>query len=338
MSAQENSIILKDYIFDNAPFSQCHASTVVETPDGLLAAWFGGTREGDEDVEIWSSRMIGDTWSVPVSIANGIVSVKKRFPCWNPVLFLLPDSTLILFYKVGPNPESWWGVMKRSRDFGKSWGEAIKLPENILGPIKNKPILVPPDKLICGSSSENNGWKIHFETTSDWGHSWKTTAPHHMGKFPRVIQPSILIHPGSKLQAICRSREGHLMTTWSYDSGQTWTAFERSGLPNPNSGIDAVTLSDGVHVIVYNHVAIQDKSWGGPRTPLNVALSLDGIHWSAVAVLENEPGEYSYPAIIQSRNGFIHITYTWNRTRIKHVVMNPEAFIPKPIHDGKWPD
>ena len=91
-----------------------------------------------------------------------------------------------------------------------------------------------------------------------------------------------------------------------------------AALPNPNSGIDAVTLRDGRQLIVYNHA-------NRGRSPLNVALSLDGKTWQAALVLESEPGEYSYPAVIQSADGLVHITYTWKRQRIKHVIVDPSA-------------
>jgi predicted neuraminidase len=101
-------------------------------------------------------------------------------------------------------------------------------------------------------------------------------------------------------------------------------------LPNPNSGIDAVTLKDGRHLLVYNHTA-------KGRTPLNLAISPDGTKWEAALVLESEPGEYSYPAIIQTRDGLVHITYTWKRQRVRHVVIDPAQLKTRPIADGVWP-
>ena len=88
-------------------------------------------------------------------------------------------------------------------------------------------------------------------------------------------------------------------------------------LPNPSAGTDAVTLRDGRHLLVYNHTA-------EGRTPLNVAVSKDGRTWEPALTLEQEPGEYSYPAIIQTADGRVHITYTWKRQRIKHVVLDLE--------------
>src|SRR5262249_7172950 len=119
------------YSLTDRPTPQCHASTVVETPTGLVAAWFGGTRERNPDVGIWVSRFEGKAWSKPVEVANGVQSPDKRFPCWNPVLFqpLTPaplpggekgERPLLLFYKVGPSPGAWWGMLTTSSDNGKT--------------------------------------------------------------------------------------------------------------------------------------------------------------------------------------------------------------------------
>jgi predicted neuraminidase len=90
-----------------------------------------------------------------------------------------------------------------------------------------------------------------------------------------------------------------------------------TALPNPDSGIDAVALRDGRAVLVYNPSR-------QARTPLRVAVSVDGDVWRDSLVLEDGPGEYSYPAAIQAEDGTIHITYTWNRRRIRHASLMPD--------------
>ncbi|MCA9153726.1 MAG: exo-alpha-sialidase, partial [Planctomycetales bacterium] len=141
----------------------------------------------------------------------------------------------------------------------------------------------------------------------------------------------ILIHGPEKLQILCRSRNTkHVLESWSEDGGKSWSPLVDTTLPNPNSGIDAVTLADGRHLVVYNHTP-------RGRSPLNLAISHDGKHWQAALVLENQPGEYSYPAIIQSSDGKVHITYTWKRQRIKHVVVDPQKLVAKDFEDGTWP-
>jgi predicted neuraminidase len=312
----EAGVIATEFVFKQAPFNSCHASTIADTPAGLVAAWFGGTREGAGDVGIWFARRTVDRWTAPVEVATGRQESGTRYPCWNPVLFQVPGGPLLLFYKVGPSPSKWWGMLTTSTDKGRKWSPPTRLPEGIFGPIKNKPVLLPDGALLCPSSTEDNGWRVHIERTTDLGRTWTKTAPLNDGKTFAAIQPAILVHPASTLQIVCRSRQGKIVQAWSTDGGATWGPLEATPLPNPNSGIDAVTLADGRALLVYNHTP-------KGRSPLNVALSPDGKTWKAGPVLENEPGEYSYPAVIQTADGRVHVTYTWKRQRIKHAVLDP---------------
>src|SRR5262245_42238595 len=114
---RQPGVVAAEFIFEKAPFRQCHASTIVETPTGIVGAWFGGTSEKHPDVGVWLSRHIAGHWTPPVEVANGIQDAKvgeppKRFACWNPVLFQSKSGPLLLFYKVGPSPSKWWGMMK----------------------------------------------------------------------------------------------------------------------------------------------------------------------------------------------------------------------------------
>ena len=316
--------LLREWIYEQAPFPECHASTLAETPQGLVAAWFGGQYERHPDVGIWLSHRTGERWTTPVEVATGVQPDGKHLPCWNPVLFQVPNGELLLFYKVGPSPSTWWGLLKRSADNGKTWSVAERLPEGIAGPIKNKPVLLPSGVLLCPSSSEDHNWRVHFEQTSDWGKTWQKTGAINDGITDGAIQPSVLFHPNGKLQALCRSQKsGFILETWSQDGGKSWSPLQKTSLPNPNSGTDAVTLADGRQMLVYNPTSPRPGQFGGPRTPLSVAISADGKTWQSLAVLENEPGEYSYPAIIQTADGLVHITYTWKRQRIRHVVLDP---------------
>jgi predicted neuraminidase len=313
----QSPILTSEFLYETAPFPACHASTIVETPDGLVAAWFGGTAERNPDVGIWVSRQERGRWTTPVEVANGIESPQKRYPTWNPVLFQPAAGPLLLFYKVGPSPSEWWGMVKTSTDRGRTWSLARRLPDGVLGPIKNKPVRLTNGTILSGSSTEHAGWQVHFERSTDNGATWDATAPINDGKGIAAIQPSLLLHPDGRIQAVGRTRSGKIFTTSSVDEGRTWTPLALLELPNPNSGIDAVTLRDGRFLIVYN-----DTTTG--RSPLNVAVSSDGHTWRSVLTLENEPGsEFSYPAVIQTSDGLVHITYTWKRTRIRHVVIDP---------------
>ena len=275
-------------------------------------------------------------WTAPVEVANGIQYVKAdgtqhRHPCWNPSLYQPKDGPCLLFYKVGPSPRTWWGMLMTSSDGGKTWSEPRRLPEHIDGPVKGRAVQLPNGDLLCPSSTEDDGWRVHFERTADGGKTWSRTGPVNDGKTIGAIQPSVLLLGGDKLLAIGRSRQGKLFQIVSPDLGKTWGEMTLTSLPNPNSGTDAVTLSDGRHLLIYNHTV-------KGRSPLNVALSSNGLDWQAALILENEPGEYSYPTVMQSRDGLVHAIYTWKRQKIQHVVIDPSKLSTKPIVQGVWPE
>lgn len=337
----KEGIMVDEFIYKEAPFPSCHSATIAETADGLVAAWFGGTKERNPDVEIYVSRKGKDseTWTAPLSVADGVQEDGSRVPTWNPVLYQVPNGELLLFYKIGPKPSAWQGWMKTSNDGGVTWSEAKMLPEGYVGPVKNKPVLLENGELFCASSTEGDGWKVHFEVTSDFGKTWKKIGPIDKGEGDHdAIQPSILNHGDGKLQILCRSKSRAIVESWSHDYGKTWSPLAKISLPNNNSGTDAVTLADGRHVLVYNHVLPPDGKAKGARTPLNVAVSKDGKKWYAALVLENSHiSQYSYPSVIQTADGMLHFVYTWRRERIKHVVADPSELQLKRIKDGAWP-
>lgn len=304
------------YPAEKSPTPQCHASTIVETRGGILTAWFGGEHEGAPDVGIWLSRYDGSGWSAPVEVADGVVSDTTRYPCWNPVLFQPRKGPLMLFYKVGPSPGKWWGMWKTSVDYGKTWSAAERLPEGVLGPIKNKPVQLNDGALVCPTSDESDGWKVYFNITPDLGKNWTIIGPLNDGTTLSAIQPSILVHPKGRFQALCRTKQGNISETWSSDGGKSWSGMTLTDLPNPDSGIDAVTLADGRHLLVYNPTT-------RGRSPLKIAISSDGKRWKDVLTLEDISGEFSYPAIIQASDGLVHVTYTYQRRLIKHVTIDP---------------
>ncbi len=307
---------------DDKPTPSCHASTIVQTPDGsIVAAWFAGTHERHEDVGIWVSRLEGDAWTRPVEVANGVMSPQKRFPCWNPVLFQPRQGPLVLFFKVGPTPSEWWGERVISVDNGKTWHDQRRLPEQVVGPIKNKPVVLKDGTILCPSSHEYQGWTVHVELTKDLK-SWTVVGPLNDPNRLSAIQPTILSYPDGRLQMLCRTpkKHGFIAQAWSQDQGRTWSELTKTTLPNPSSGIDAVTLKDGRQLLVYNPSATS-------RIPLDVAISTDGTDWTRVMILEDQPpGQHSYPAIIQTSDGLVHITYTYQRLSIKHVVLDPVLF------------
>lgn len=301
-----------EFIYERAPYPSCHASTIVESQPGkFLAAWFGGSREGADDVAIWLARYDG-RWSEPEKIAE-----ERGKPCWNPVLFRERKSGEIqLYYKAGPSPQTWSGFCRTSADDGKTFGEPRILPAGLLGPIKNKPVQLEDGVILAPTSVESyRNWACWVERSADGGRSWTKHGPiFHLEHADGIIQPSILRASDGSLFLLARStrRIGQICRAHSRDGGLTWSAAEAvEALPNPNSGIDAVTLADGRQALVYNPTHIG-------RSPLALALGdPDGREFKTVRTLESEPGEYSYPAVIQASDGSVQITYTWKRQKIR---------------------
>lgn len=322
-------VLERTFIYDDAPFPSCHASTIEEMPDGdLLAAWFGGTDEGEDDVEIWLARKTpGGSWSAPEAVTDF-----PEIPLWNPVLIQDAQKTW-LFFKIGPSPREWVGGYRTSTDGGRTWGPITFLPAGQFGPIRAKPIVLSDGTLLSGTSVEAGyrgdtprdapyrTWATWVERSRDGGTTWTKHGPIVVpGELYGVIQPTLWEADNGSVHMLMRStqRVGAICESVSYDRGQTWSPARPIELPNPNAGIDVVKLEDGRLVLAYNHTE-------RGRTPIHVAVSTDdGQTWHDPMIVEDGPGEFSYPAIIQASDGRIHLTYTWKRERIRHVVIDPD--------------
>jgi predicted neuraminidase len=332
-----------EFIFAEAPFASAHASTIVELRNGdLLSAWFGGTAEGKPDVAIWGSQKTAGTWSRPEVLVR-----EPNIAAYNPVLFYTSDGRLWLYYKFGLHPSSWNAGRRWSDDDGKTWSPVEHLPAGLYGPIRAKPLVLADGTVVSGSSVESyHSWACWIERSTDNGRTWKRigpiTVPRPTPVLPSasatptgnpdsfawartygIIQPSVVLLPGGKLRFYARSTAqiSRICISDSNDQGRTWTPARPIDVPNPNSGIDAVSLVDGRVVLVYNNTT-------RGRTPLNLAVSEDGEHFRMFRTLEDSAGEYSYPALVQGRNGNLHLTYTWNRKRIEYVRI-PVSEIPQ---------
>jgi len=324
-----------------------HASTLVELNDGdILVAWFGGTKEGAPDVAIYAARLHDRVWSVPFELARA-----DKVACWNPVLFHTKNGRLWLYYKYGTKPSTWAGARKWSSDEGRTWSVEERLPEGILGPIKDKPLVLTNGTIVSGSSVEDGKWAAWIERSTDSGGTWTHFGPItipdqadlpdagaiaagaetqvsvseseggvHTKLTPPakttvgIIQPSVVWMGGHRLRFYARghTKSERIAVADSGDDGKTWTEARFIDLPNPNAGIDAVRLKDGRIVLIFNNSY-------NKRTPLNLAVSADGEHFKVFKTLEDGPGEYSYPGIVQAKNGDLLMTYSWRRQTIKFV-------------------
>jgi predicted neuraminidase len=332
------------FIADQMPTPSCHASTIVETRSGaLLAAWFGGTAEGRPDVAIWGSRKEkGGSWSAPAELVR-----ETNIATFNPVLFHTGDGLLWLYYKFGPHPTGWTAGRRFSKDQGRTWSAIDHLPAGLWGPIRSKPLVMPDGLIVSGTSSESyHSWAAWIERSSDHGATWtkhgpitvpmpapsQSTAsragdsdPFAWERTHGIIQPVVIHMGGKRLRLFARATNniGKVCVADSSDLGITWTAARPIDVPNPNSGVDVVRLKDGRLVMIYNHTA-------RGRSPLNLGVSADGERWNMFHTLEPEPGEYSYPAIVQGSDGSLHMTYTWKRQKIKYVRVGLDKVPPAP--------
>lgn len=321
-----SQVVVDEFLYKRASFPECHSASIVETKKGdLVATYFGGTKERNPDVCIWVSRKLKgkSEWTSPQLVADGVFSPEYREACWNPVIYEMPDGELRIYFKIGVNVAGWKGWLVRSKDGGKTWGKREQLPDTIYGPIKNKPIL-NKGRLISPTSDERDGWKLYFEYSDDLGKTWKRTAFVESDNGVKAIQPSIIVLPDGRLEALCRTRSRQIGVTYSNDNGETWSKLSFIDTPNNNSGIDAVNLKDGGYALICNDWPIEPTKEKGARTPLSILRSQDGINWKHWITLEDSPIlQYSYPSIIQSRDGHIHVVYTWRRQRVKHVELIP---------------
>ncbi len=337
LPVKNSNIVVDEFLYTKASFPECHSATIAETTNGdLVATYFGGTKERNPDVCIWVSRKVkgSNTWTAPQMVADGVLSDSLRKACWNPVVYQIPNGDLVIYFKIGSNVSDWSGWMVRSKDGGKTWSKRIPLQEDYLGPVKNKPVL-SNGRLIAPTSVEKGGWRLYFEYSDDMGKTWKRTdyveADSMMvdGKKKLkdlAIQPSIIFLNDGRLAAVARTRSERIGITYSSDNGETWSKLKLIDTPNNNSGLDAVTLHNGQHVLICNDKPIPHgiKNGKGLRTPLSLMTCTDGEHWKHWITLEDSPiSQYSYPSIIQTKDGHIHCIYTWRRQRIKHVELIP---------------
>ena len=331
--SKEFQNITKEYICGkNPPFQTCHASSVAALMDGsIFSVWFAGSKEGADDVSIWGALRQNGTWSRP-----HVITHQENLPHWNPVLFVRPDGAVLLFYKTGREISSWQTKWMISYDHCKSWSQSQELvagDRGGRGPVRNKVIRLSNGRWLAPSSLENGEWRCFADYSDDQGVTWCKSNEIHADlqndkiinpdfkEIPvseqsysgrGVIQPTLWESQPGKVHMLMRSSEGRIFRSDSEDNGTSWCSGYATVLPNNNSGIDLVKIPDGRLFLVYNPIGV---NWG-PRSPLKLTCSNDnGISWCNVLTLEEEPGEYSYPAIIHHNRSLL-VTYTYKREDI----------------------
>lgn len=313
-----HKLFVREFVFeDDRPFATCHASTLVQLTNArFLAAWFGGSGEGHEDVGIWAAERRESQWSKPRLVAK--ISDE---PHWNPVLARAADHSLRLYFKTGSHPSTWRTWLLVSSDEGATWNPAQPLGEPgrpPLGPVKNKPLVLSDGTWLAPNSWETpDRWDAVVDRSDDEGLTWQAGNPvpldHETFRGLGVIQPALWESEPGHVHMLLRGTSGFVCRSDSTDGGRTWSPVVETDLPHPNTGLDLAKLDDGTLALVFTPVATSEFT---VRSPLTLALSTDnGRTWPRRVDLETGPGEFSYPAIIPTRTGMA-ITYTWKRERI----------------------
>lgn len=309
----------KSFVCEKLPTEICHASTVLKLENGdFISAWFGGSKEGEPDVDIWVAVRKDGVWQAPFKI-----SVDESLPHWNPVLFQLEEK-IALYFKVGSKIADWKTYVAYSYDNGASWSnpaELIKDDESGgRGPVKNKPIRLINGMVLAPASVERSTWSAFVDISQDNGLTWERSQiiepEENDNKDKNIIQPT-LWQDEKGVHMLLRSNQGVIYRSDSFNEGRSWCKAYKTDLPNNNSGIDLAKLSDGRLVLVCNPVG-EDF---GARTPLSLFVSDDGEKWKEIIKLEWEEGEkwgsgeFSYPAVISDGNT-VYVTYTYKRKNV----------------------
>ena len=221
----EAQILCKEFVYEPHAFPSCHASTIACLQNGdLVTAFFGGSYEGSPDVCIWVCRKTAGSnhWTEPAMAADGVINDTLRKACYNPVLYQMPDGELWLFFKIGSCVADWSGWLTRSSDNGATWSPREPLPDGFLGPIKNKPELIG-NRLVCPSSTESDGWKIHFEIYDLDTHRWHETPDIEAELAPSLQEPGRITPIGAIQPSIIRLADGTLQVLFP-------TIMERAGV------------------------------------------------------------------------------------------------------------
>lgn len=306
----------KQLIFETiADRPSSHCAVLTPIPEGLACVWYAGSQEGAEDVALMIARY--DTrcgeWSQPQVLVD--TSGKGN---GNAVPYYDFETGRMWLFHTILEDGGWSSVylyVRHSDDLGRTWSEDRLFDEEQGMMVRNKLLELSTGRWLLPAYDEKS-WEGFCYISDDRGESWNRGAM--MPAEVPLIQPTVIERPDGSVLAYMRTgaEERRIWASTSEDGGETWSPCEKTGLKNPNSGIDMTKTTTGRLVLVFNNVE-------EGRTPLHVALSHDtGQTWPTIGVIETGEGEFSYPSIIQSAEGLLHVVYTWRRRSIMHAVFD----------------
>ncbi len=315
-----------------APFA--HSASLAELPDGrLAAAWYAGAHEAAGDVAIWFSARNGGGWSAPRIVATRATTAAATRAyvgiLGNPVLYAENGRLHLWYVSVGFGGWSGSSINHSvSRDGGDSWSPAEKL---VTSPFLNLSTLVraPPLPLADGGV----GLPVYQEFIADRAEWLRLSADGRILGKARMpsqrpgLQPAVAALDGRRALALLRdggAGDGRVMAEASTDGGVSWRASPSLPIANPNSSVALLRLASGRLLLAANPLT------GGARYTLALFLSDDeGTTWTQARVVENDSegkAAYAYPSLLQTRDGRIHLAYSWRYQAIAHAVFS-EAWL-----------
>jgi predicted neuraminidase len=320
------------YACEDCLVPSVHGANVIETLNGgLLATWFGGSREGGKDVVLWGADYVTATqsWSAPHRIigpAEAQAALGRYIKTVGNSVLARGESNELLLYYVTVSVGGWAGSslnVALSPDEGKTWDAPQRL---ITSPFFNVSTLNKSAAIHYSDGSI--GLPVYHEFIGKFSELLHLDSTGHVLDKTRItngrhsIQPLILPLDSKKAIALMRDtgpRPGHVLASQSDDAGKHWSPDQALNLPNPDSAVAGLRRPDGSLLLVFNDVE-------AGRSSLALAVSRDqGQSWQTVRHFEqlnDGKSEFSYPYLIRANDGSMHLLYTWNRKRIRHVTFN----------------
>jgi len=320
------------FIFRDGFNAYNHASSVTELADGsILAVWYGGSREGAADVKLFQSLLRPNTgnWTEPEAlITPDMVSrdlARYVQKIGNPVLHVDNKNRVWVFF-VTVSVGGWSGSSLNyiiSEDQGKHWSTTKRLNTS---PFFNVSTLVKGQPFNFHDGSI--GLPVYHELMGKFGellridNKGSILSKYRISFGRKSLQPSIAVLDEKNALVLMRytgASPRRILAATTRDGGITWSDAKKLSLPNPNSGL-MVRNADNTLLLVFNNTE-------HGRHILSLATSHDkGRHWKVIHDFEHSSAEskdrFSYPYFIRSGNGNYHLTYTWKKHRIKHVIFN----------------